>query len=522
LPEELRPSGCASLLDYSEFVILQDVKPSSPLLSPSPHARMIDAIHQFFELNDEIILFIYGQVFFVLGLAITLQSLRYSRLPLARRLHWLAAFGYAHALNEWGDIFIPIQAQYLPSPIIHLLTTAQTVILAMSFAFLFQFGVESLRPLPGRWRYVRFLPLGMFLLWLFWVVGPALTVAQPGHLEAWHRDSAVMARYFLGIPGAVVAAYSLRSQAQKAIAPFNMPDIISMLRLAGLALLGYAFFGGFIVPAAPFFPASVFNQENLQALTLLPVQVYRSLLGLVLAYAILRSLQVFHVELDRHIAGMEETQILLAERERIGRELHDGTLQTVYASGLLLQSAHRNIAKKNCREAAAFVQQAMAHLDQAVADIRRHLGQLQVRSSGQSLAEGLREVVAASALDSFAEVTLRLDLPPDMALSSLQVGHLLAIANESLSNIIRHAHASHVQITAGLEENARLFLQIEDDGVGLPKDLTPGYGLYNMRDRALLLNGDIIVRNRPDRGALVRVEIPIGEKDETFTAFVGG
>ncbi len=484
-------------------------------------ASMITAIRQFFELNNVIILFIYGQVFFVLGLAITLQSLRYSRLPLARRLHWLAAFGYAHALNEWGDIFIPVQAQYLPASIIHLLTTIQTIILAMSFAFLFQFGIESLRPLPGRWRYVRFAPLMMFLLWVLWMLGYQVEASQHGDLETWHRNSAIMARYFLGIPGALTTAYSLRTQAQKAIAPFNLPEFVSMLRLAGLALLGYAVFGGLIVPAASFFPASILNQEKLQALTLLPVQVYRSFLGLVLTYAIIRSLEVFHLELDRHIAGMEESQILLAERERIGRELHDGTLQTVYASGLLLQTAQRNISKKNYGEAEAYVQRALGQLDQVVADIRQHIAALHVKSSGQSLTEGLREVVASSALHSFADVQMNLALPPDLVLSSLQVGHLLAIANESVSNIIRHAHATSVRIAVGLTGENYLFLTITDNGVGLPKDLVPGYGLYNMRDRALLLKGAVTVRNLPDRGTEVRVEIPTGEEDETLASFIG-
>jgi len=53
----------------------------------------IDFLQDFFALNRSIILFIYGQVFFVLGLSIYLQSLRYSRLKLARHLRWMAAFG---------------------------------------------------------------------------------------------------------------------------------------------------------------------------------------------------------------------------------------------------------------------------------------------------------------------------------------------------------------------------------------------------------------------------------------------
>ena len=75
-------------------------------------------IQNFFSVNYEIIYFTYGLVFFVLGLAIALQSRHSSRLDLARDLTWLAAFGFLHGFNEWGDLFIPLQAQYL-SPAIN-------------------------------------------------------------------------------------------------------------------------------------------------------------------------------------------------------------------------------------------------------------------------------------------------------------------------------------------------------------------------------------------------------------------
>ena len=67
----------------------------------------------FFILNREIIYFVYGLAFFLLGFAIALQSRRYSRLDLARSLIRLSAFGITHGLFEWGDLFIPIQAKYL-------------------------------------------------------------------------------------------------------------------------------------------------------------------------------------------------------------------------------------------------------------------------------------------------------------------------------------------------------------------------------------------------------------------------
>ncbi|MBI4768946.1 MAG: hypothetical protein HY784_00665 [Chloroflexi bacterium] len=132
---------------------------------------MIATLREWFAANRPLIFFAYGQVFFVMGLAIALQSRRYSRLDLARSLPWLAAFGIAHGFNEWGDLFIPIQAQFLPDPLIHFLRGGQTILLAASFACLLQFGVKLLQPLPDRWRWVRFLPGGVVLLWLlgpFW------------------------------------------------------------------------------------------------------------------------------------------------------------------------------------------------------------------------------------------------------------------------------------------------------------------------------------------------------------------
>src|SRR5512132_3016991 len=104
------------------------------------------SLHDFFDLNRQLILFVYGLGFFVLGFAIILQTQQSSRLELARSLRWLAAFGITHAFNEWGDFFIPIQAHYMPPTLIKLLWVIQLVLLSASFACLFQFGISVLSP----------------------------------------------------------------------------------------------------------------------------------------------------------------------------------------------------------------------------------------------------------------------------------------------------------------------------------------------------------------------------------------
>lgn len=82
----------------------------------------------FFEANHDIFFFVYGLVFFELGLAIAFQSRTHSRLDLARSLNWLALFGIFHGLYEWGDIFIPIQSVNLASPSVRFLTVLNDAI----------------------------------------------------------------------------------------------------------------------------------------------------------------------------------------------------------------------------------------------------------------------------------------------------------------------------------------------------------------------------------------------------------
>src|SRR4030095_15530370 len=149
----------------------------------------------FFSNNKEIFLFVYGLGFFILGFAIILQVQQSSRLELARSLRWLAAFGITHALNEWGDLFIPIQAQYLPTNIIRVLRVFQLILLAVSFAALFEFGIAVLSPLnlAKSWNWF---PGGLLAAWMFLVFFILLPIQRD--IQIWYRTANALARYFIG------------------------------------------------------------------------------------------------------------------------------------------------------------------------------------------------------------------------------------------------------------------------------------------------------------------------------------
>ena len=472
---------------------------------------MVELIREFFAANRFITFSIYGQVFFVLGLAIALQSRRHSRIMLARHLKWLAAFGLLHGLHEWGDVFIPVQRQYLAEPFIQFLLGLQVLLLAISFVCLFQFGIENLRPLPEKQWWLRYIPGAVLVFWIFIAFGPSPAMTASG--VEWYWLNNILARYTLGFPGALLAAYGLRRQAQQLIAPVEMPYMWRTLRAAGLTLAGYGILGGLIVPPASFFPANWLNSEVLEQVTLIPVQVYRSILGLILLLTIFRALEVFQIELDRRLSAMEEDQILITERERIGRELHDGTLQTIYAAGLLLRTSEKELLQQDCStQSVGRMGQSMALLDEAVSDIRSYIGTLRTQPTSQSLTAGLRELAAADHLRSLVEVELDLNLPDDRPLEPAQVGHLLAIANEALSNVVRHAQATQVRLQADLIKD-QLRLVIQDNGRGLPTDYVVGYGLRNMRDRARMLGGDTIIETKGEQGTSVMVELPWNDKN---------
>ncbi|MCA9920080.1 MAG: hypothetical protein KC445_19115 [Anaerolineales bacterium] len=286
----------------------------------------------FFNLNRPLILFLYGQVFFVLGLAIFLQSRRHSRLKLARDLRWLAGFGILHGLHEWGLVFIPIQMEYLTAVWQEVLLILQIWLLATSYVSLVIFGAVLIEP---KFRWSKPVMAGLIFIWVFFFGIPRFTLVET---VVWADQATLWARYLLGLPGALSSAYGLYLVAQLVEKEHSDRKFFRMLQTAGYALVAYGFFGGLIVSQRPFFPASVINQRALEGWIGLPVEVFRSLAGLVLAISIIRALEIFEIEVDRLIEEMEIEAIRSAERDRIGQEIHDGAMQGVYSVGLILNS----------------------------------------------------------------------------------------------------------------------------------------------------------------------------------------
>jgi len=485
---------------------------------------MREALLQFFQANQVVVYAIYGQAFFLLGFAIVLQSRKYSRLELAGSLPLLAGFGLSHGLVEWGYIFIPIHAQFLPASAVEFLHLIQMFLLVTSFVLLLRFGIQLNTPELFSPRWSRVVPWTWYGVW--WASLFAALLSGRGAPSQLHPYWDIVSRYTMAFPGAALAAYGLRRHALEHIRPMNLPHIISFLRLGGLALATYAFFGGLVVPVAPFFPANWLNYALIESMTGIPVPIFRSVCGLVLTYSMIRALEVFQLETDRLIEGMGRRYLLTSERERIGRELHDGTIQSIYAAGLMIEEAARQLSDEPAA-ARARLAQAMSSLNQITQDIRRYIFELRTANGSAGLEDEIEALVKDFRVNTLVEIELQIEGRPAHELSPDRRQQVVQIVREALSNVARHAHARRVDVSLRWHSDG-FGLEVSDNGVGFavreampagdsvaPAVRPTGRGLWNMRERAELLRGRLEISSAPGQGTRVRLDVPYDGTEAT-------
>ena len=496
---------------------------------------------ELFETNRIIVLSVYGQVFFVMGLAVALQSRQRSKLPLARPLGWLAGFGLLHGLMEWGYLFVPIQAGWLPQSVIELLLLLQLVMKPISFALLFQFGAElvlstrdggtQLPRLAGQ-PWLRLVPAAALVLWIVGTVAISSLVSSGFRPDPspWLRSAEigpaiadvgaplavgdVLARAMLALPGSLLVAYGLR-RTMRQLAPLASRGIVTALTGGSAAFVVYALLAGLVPMAAPFAPASILNGQTVLDTLGIPIEVFRSATGLAIALAVIRTLELFEHETDRALADARRRELLLRERERIGRDLHDGIIQSIYAAGLHLEQASNELGHE--REASRQrIGTVMGELNRITNDIRSTIfdlrsGEVEVRDAEAIVLAVADELQAHTfvKLEIESEGLYRPRLRPDQA---EQLHHLVT---EAFSNVLRHAHATRVSTRMSCSKR-RFTLEIRDDGVGFAPSTVPdggrrgrAQGLANIGRRAELLDATLEIESAPGRGTRLSLTMPV-------------
>jgi signal transduction histidine kinase len=206
---------------------------------------------------------------------------------------------------------------------------------------------------------------------------------------------------------------------------------------------------------------------------------------------------------------------VLEERERIGMDLHDGIIQSIYAVGLNLEHA-RLLVGEDPQSIIQRIEQAIRDLNSTIRDVRAYILDLRPRQlQNESLMQGVRRLAQEFRANTLLNVVLQgpeddlKDLPDTQAIA------LFHICQEALANIAKHARAKNVSVTLWKSAD-RVLLEVMDDGRGFELDkvrVTIGHGLSNIQTRARNAGGEVDITTEPGGGTTIFAWVPFVDED---------
>jgi two-component system, NarL family, sensor histidine kinase UhpB len=211
------------------------------------------------------------------------------------------------------------------------------------------------------------------------------------------------------------------------------------------------------------------------------------------------------LEDERRESGRRALLAQEAERQRIARELHDEVGQVLTSVVLELEHAAQHSAEPDAAKLAG----AREAVRQSLEEVRRIARELRPEMLDDlGLQSALRALCTAAAAHEELHVERSLELAEAVSPEVELV--VYRVAQESLTNVMRHAGASEV-LVALAHVGGGLRLVVRDDGRGLPTDFNGGTGIAGMQERALHVGGRLTVSRLPAGGTEVRLDIPLPE-----------
>jgi len=234
------------------------------------------------------------------------------------------------------------------------------------------------------------------------------------------------------------------------------------------------------------------------------------LLRLLSAYA---AVAIRNAELHEKLESLAR----LEERDRIGMDLHDGVIQSIYAVGLHLEDVADRLPP-TAQGLKGDMEQAMDDLSKVIKDIRSYIFDLRPQlSKVDDLPQALEQLVEQFQVNTLVTATLDIERPFAGTGGEAEAMALFHIAQEALNNVGKHAKATAVSVRLTSSPMATT-LEIMDNGSGFdvpPEGVTSvRHGLRNLRDRARSINAELALESAPGMGTTVRVQARRNERQD--------
>ncbi len=510
-------------------------------------------IIQWFNSNLDIVFFIYGFAFVIMGISIIVQPRRESEFEIAGKLWLLALFGLIHGVNEHFDMWALIKGK---SPFFDIVRWS---ILVVSYVFLFEFGRGISRIIWPKISIRGRTIAGLLGWWLSPAIVAFIFIYVHLHNEFWEMG-AILARYLLGLPGGILTGlgFLLYYRYKK--------DILDLLKakkyflLAGISFLIYGVLGGIVVSRGDFFPANWINTQSFLTVVKIPVQVFRSVCAIASTFAIVGVLRIFNwevrhkiqeakVQLEKELVehkGAEErlkiayqqlkeaqSQLIQAEKMEIVGTIASGVAHEVKNPLAIILQSIEYISKKVKRDDENIslmiedIKEAVERADKIIKGLLDFSSTSKLSMDFENLnsvIEGSLHLIKSQLLEARIEVIKNLgDIPPikmdknriEQALIDLFINAMNAMPNGG--KLIVGTFSKEL----GKEERV-IIVQIEDSGHGIPEGISDkifnpffttrqkeggtGLGLSIVKNIIEQHNGKIEIQNKKEeRGVIAEI-----------------
>ncbi|MEW6715716.1 MAG: sensor histidine kinase [Nitrospirota bacterium] len=472
----------------------------------------MDFIQEWSKNNLDIIFFIYGLGYLIMGITILVHPKKGSEFRIADSIWLLAAFGLTHGLNEHLDMWALIKGR---SPALDMI---RWIVLIISYIFLFEFGRHLIRmpsPKPSVWRKNAAKLMGW---WLMPCIGFFILVKGFLSSDFWLVGS-IWTRYLLGFIGSFLIGSGLHLYYKDNEVILTSLNVRKYFFMLSVTFYTYGILGGLFVPKSDFALSSWLNTEAFFEVVHMPIQFFRAICAMTAAWAVGGMLQIFNWEIRTKLETSRNrlrkmifkvSKFEEDERRHIAEDLHDHIGQNLAISKIRLKTL-----KESPVPSSEAIDDILELIDETIAYTRSLtfelsppiLHQLGFVPAVEWLAEQFRNKYGL-----ITEVVSEGDLHDIGGEKSIV---LFKTVRELLHNIVKHALAGKAVIRIKKDDKG-LGVTIEDDGIGFNVESIndygkneSGFGIFNIQERIAYLNGTFNIESEKSKGTKVEIFVPL-------------
>jgi len=422
--------------------------------------------------NLDVVFFIYGLAFLLMGIALLLQPRKGSEFKIAKVFWLLSAFGISHGLNEWLEMWGMIKKiNFDPLELFSA---------AISFFFLFEFGRQLLFIVKEKRPSVLRKDVGILQWWTGILIVAVIILASAMSKDFW-GTGIILSGYCLAFPGGILTGLALILYYRHEKEEPAMRKSGKYVVLSGASFIIYGILEGIIVDKGTFFPSSIINAETFSRAIGIPVEIFHAFFAVVIALSVYEMLTIFDVErarqkqrildeLDTKNRTLENLDKLKSEfLSMVSHELKTPLTSIVGFANTITnldlpgeqRTKYLNIIESEGKRLGSLVKD---YLDISMIE----MGSLSMPKTLSDLRLLISETLES--LGQVQNIPVALNFPEQFPLVMANRDRIKQVLINILDNIFKYSSPGGTVKITGEDVNDSIRICIQDEGPGIPEE----------------------------------------------------